>query len=278
MPYVTIITICYRNPEDLRHTLSSLAPLRDDLFERLVIDGSPDRSCEEVSLDFPGVRHLRQQDTGKYDAMNKGIAEARGDTLLFMNSGDSLFNADRLELELTKHLDYISNNLLYADTIFDIGGVSIYVPAPELSTERVKKGVLPSHQAILIPTNFHRLHPYDDTMDFAADTKFLKVAFAALPAKHLEFVLARFAYGGVSTSPGSWRSIAQQLRELRKAHELSPRETITEAIRLIRRKILQAAFGEAWFRRVQRERLIASGRAYVIKDEPRLNPPYHHAI
>lgn len=272
-PRITIVTICYRNPEDLHRTLESLRTLDSDHFERLVIDGSPDTACEAVSQSFADIRHIRERDTGKYDAMNKGIAKARGDTLLFMNSGDVLVSADRLQDALTQHADVVSGTLIYGDAIFEIGNEPVYVPAPILRRETIAKGVLPSHQAILIPTQFHRQHHYDDAMHFAADTKLLKQAFAALPALHLPFAIARFAYGGVSNSSGSWRSIRQQWQELRVAHDLDLREAVGTAALLIRRKLLSGLFGEKWFRRVQRERLIASGRAHPINPADTLSPP-----
>lgn len=275
MPRVTVITICYRNPDELRKTLDSLRPLDAERFERLVIDGSPDTACEDVSRTFANVRHLRERDTGKYDAMNKGIAKARGDTLLFMNSGDVLVSAGMLQDVIVAHSDVLSDTLIYADAIFEIGGEAVYVHAPPIRQETVAKGILPSHQAILIPARFHRNHPYDDAMHFTADTKMLKQAFAVLPTLHLPFAVARFAYGGVSNSSGNWRSIRRQWRELRDAHDLGLRESIGSALFLIRRKILSGLFGEAWFRRVQRERLIASGRARPIGPDDALNPPCH---
>lgn len=263
MAHVTVITICYRNPDELRATLASLAPLDRQWFDLLVIDGSPDAACEQVSGEFAGVRHLRGPDSGKYDAMNKGIAAARGAALLFMNSGDLLASPDQLQAAVIAHADVLPGTLLYGDAIFEIGGVAVAAPAPAMAHARAAR-MLPSHQAILIPAAYHRLHPYDERMHFAADTKFLKGAFAALPSRHLPFAIARFGYGGVSNSAGSWRSIRQQLRELRDAEELTARETVATGLSLVRRKLLQAAFGEPWFRRVQRDRLIASGRARLL--------------
>lgn len=278
MPRVTVVTICYRNPDDLRRTLDSLRPLDADRFERLVIDGSPDTSCEDVSRTFADVRHIRERDTGKYDAMNKGIAKARGDTLLFMNSGDLLVSAAQLQDAVATHTDILSDTLIYGDAIFEIGGEAVYVPAPTIRQDMVAKGVLPSHQAILIPVRFHHSQPYDDAMHFTADTKLLKIAFAALPALHLPFAIARFAYGGVSNSSGSWRSIYRQWRELHDAHDLGPREALGSALFLMRRKVFSGLFGEAWFRRVQRERLIASGRARAIDPDNAINPPCPPAV
>jgi hypothetical protein len=114
---------------------------------------------------------------------------------------------------------------------------------------------LPSHQSILIPAEFHRRNLYDEASYFAADTKFLKAAFRALPRLHVPIAIGVFAYGGASTSPGPWRLLAQQYRELCEAHELRPFERVRLAGALVRRKLLHAMVGEAGLQRLQARRL-----------------------
>lgn len=253
-PIVTFITICYRNPDDLRRTLTSLSALSDE-YERLVVDGSPDDSCAAVIADFSGVTHLHGPDRGKYDAMNKGLAIARGAAVCFMNSGDGLVDARLFDDMARANRDALATALIYGDCIKAIAGTQIAVPAPELTPEGLRIGILPSHQSILIPTDYHRRHPYDSSMHFAADTKFLKAAFATLPKRHVAIPIALFAQGGASSSPGSWRRLRDQFLELRDAHELDLREQVGMAFLLIRRKLFHMAFSEAALQRQQLKRL-----------------------
>lgn len=253
-PILTFVTICYRNPDDLRRTLTSLSALSDE-YERLVIDGSPDDSCTEVVADFPSVTHLHGPDRGKYDAMNKGLAVARGAAVCFMNSGDGLVDAGLFDNMIQANRDVLATTMVYGDCIKAIAGTQIVVPAPELTSEGLRMGILPSHQSILIPTDYHRRHPYDSSMHFAADTKFLKAAFAMLPKRHLSIPIALFTQGGASSSPGSWRRLYDQFLELRDAHELDLREQVGMALLLIRRKLFHMAFSEDALQRQQLKRL-----------------------
>lgn len=253
-PIVTFVTICYRNPDDLRRTLASLSALSDD-YERVVVDGSPDNSCADVKAAFSDVTYLHGPDRGKYDAMNKGLAVARGAAVCFMNSGDCLVDYERFDHMVQTNRAILANALIYGDCIKDIAGTQVEVSSPELTPEGLRIGILPSHQAILIPTDYHRRHPYDDDMHFAADTKFLKAAFATLPSRHVPIPIALFAQGGASSSPGSWRSLYDQFLELREAHELGLGEQVGMAFLLIRRKLFHLAFSETALQRQQLKRL-----------------------
>lgn len=254
-PALTIVTICYRNPEDLKRTLDSLAPLDSETFELLVIDGSPDNLCAAVARRYPQARHLHERDRGKYDAMNKGIRAATGDSLLFMNSGDMLASPDVLRRLVVEHRSKLVNTVIYGDAIRIVGGENILVPAPQLDERNLRLGVLPSHQSTLIPTAFHRLNLYDESMHFAADTKFLKGAYRQLPYRHVLLPIGMFIYGGASTSPGSWRLLHKQYRELVEAGELRPLERVAAALSLIRRKLFHIVGGEARLQAIQAKRL-----------------------
>ncbi|MFD1612623.1 glycosyltransferase [Sphingomonas tabacisoli] len=266
MPLLTIVTVCYRNPADLRATLES-APdlLAADRIEWLIVDGSPDDSCAAVARSFPRAIHLHGPDTGKYDAMNKGIAAAGGRSLLFMNSGDRVADPSALLDLLEERENDLDHVLIYGDSIFVVGGQSLYVDAPVIDAKSLNSGDLPTHQSILIPTLFHRRVSYSADMHFAADTKFLKEAFSSLPYSHVPIAIGCFSYGGVSNSTGSWRSLLKQYRELRDVQAMGILEQVKIAKLLIRRKLAHIILGERSFRAIQARRLVSSGRARVVK-------------
>jgi glycosyltransferase involved in cell wall biosynthesis len=255
-PLLSIVTICYCNPDDLDRTLATLKGLPASV-EILVIDGSTDDSCARVAATRPGVRHLQQPDDGKYDAMNKGIAAARGEALLFLNSGDELDSVSALARLLDRHGSQLPSAIVYGDCRHRSGGHDILVTAPVPAAENLRLGRLPSHQSTIIPRRYHERHPYDRTMFFAADTQFLKRAYAALPAIHFPEVIGIFSHGGASTSPGSIALLLRQYRELSSTHELTHFERAAIAFLLARRKLLHLLIGERRLQRLQAWRLAA---------------------
>lgn len=63
-------------------------------YEWLVIDGGSAGKCIETLREFADKMTLfvSEKDNGIYDAMNKGIARAQGEYLIFMNAGDVFFH------------------------------------------------------------------------------------------------------------------------------------------------------------------------------------------
>lgn len=254
-PPVSIITVCYRNPEDLEQTLASIDGLDSGLFEVIIVDGSPDDSCAAVAARFPAFRHLHGPDKGKYDAMNKGIGAARGDAVIFMNSGDRLHDATAFSDVVRRHRDILASTIVFGDSIQMVDGELIEIGAPEPNDTNLRRGTVPLHQSILIPTEFHRRNLYDRDSYFSADTRFLKKAFRLLPRLHEPVPIGVFAYGGACTSPGSWRLLAKQYRELCAARDLSFFERVGAGASLVRRKLFHLVAGEAALQRIQARRL-----------------------
>ena len=112
---LTIITINFNNLEGLKRTVESVINQSLQGFEYIIIDGgSTDGSAlyiEEMKRHFD--YWVSEPDRGIYHAMNKGIEVARGEYLLFLNSGDVLINSkilNEIKLDLCDY-DLIQYNL-----------------------------------------------------------------------------------------------------------------------------------------------------------------------
>lgn len=94
---LSIISINLNNSVGLRKTICSVLEQTYDDFEYIIVDGaSTDCSqnvIEKYSNSFQtSFSWISEPDTGVYHAMNKGIKMAKGEYLLFLNSGDFLVN------------------------------------------------------------------------------------------------------------------------------------------------------------------------------------------
>jgi glycosyltransferase involved in cell wall biosynthesis len=88
---ISVVTINLNKRAGLRRTLGSLRGQTDRDFELIVVDGgSTDGSLEEIArFDDVVDTSVSEKDKGIFDAWNKGIAQARGDIIALLNSGDA---------------------------------------------------------------------------------------------------------------------------------------------------------------------------------------------
>lgn len=203
---LSIITICFNNAAGLDATLNSTLGQQHDFcdFEQIVVDGGSSDSTMEIVQKYQDRLswYCSEPDNGIYDAMNKGAAHARGEYLLFLNSGDVL--KDNVLCKMFR--EQFSEDLVYADIDTRMpDGTIVTKIAPsldELTPGWFLWDTLP-HQSTLIRRSLHEeLGGYDDTMKISAAPKFI---FQALVIKHcsvrkLDSVFSVFDRSGVSSN------------------------------------------------------------------------------
>jgi hypothetical protein len=85
---ISVIVPVFNSEKYLGEALESVLAQAEKILEILVVDdGSTDRSAE-VARSFPKVRLLRQENSGPASARNRGIAEAKGRWLAFIDGDD----------------------------------------------------------------------------------------------------------------------------------------------------------------------------------------------
>lgn len=97
-PLLTVITVVFNGGEQLAATLQSVLALQRGDIEYIVIDGGSSDGTLDVLRHYEDrLDYWRSEpDRGIYDAMNKGIALARGTFVLHLNIGDQLLAVPRL--------------------------------------------------------------------------------------------------------------------------------------------------------------------------------------
>lgn len=156
---ISIITITFQAEAYIQRTLDSILEQgNQDQFEYIIIDGnSQDRTLsliQNASIK-PDVL-ISENDRGIYDAMNKGLAKATGEYVMFMNAGDEFADPNTLKTIL----NHLSKNpdVLYSDANFVdlkgnfMGKRSEATPHQlqfDLSWRDFKFGMLICHQAFI---------------------------------------------------------------------------------------------------------------------------------
>jgi glycosyltransferase involved in cell wall biosynthesis len=91
---LSIITVNYNDRDGLKKTIESVVSQTFQDYEYIVIDGgSTDGSAEVIKQYADKITYwVSEPDKGIYDAMNKGIRQAKGEYCQFLNSGDYLYS------------------------------------------------------------------------------------------------------------------------------------------------------------------------------------------
>src|ERR1700761_3218970 len=114
---LSVITINYNNSAGLKRTIESIVSQDFADFEYIVIDGaSTDGSAEVIKQYESQISYwVSEPDSGIYDAMNKGVRQAKGEYLLMINSGDLLVNNKVLDtvFKLNELKDIVYGNVLW---------------------------------------------------------------------------------------------------------------------------------------------------------------------
>ena len=106
-PKISIITVVYNGRQYIEDTILSVINQQYSNFEYIIVDGNSNDGTQEVIKKYDSKIDywVSENDSGIYDAMNKGIEIASGDWVIFMNCGDTFYNDQILEDVFTKKLD-----------------------------------------------------------------------------------------------------------------------------------------------------------------------------
>jgi len=221
---ISIITITFQAEAYIQRTLDSVHEQgHRDQFEYIIVDGnSQDRTLNIIQNApiKPDVL-ISENDKGIYDAMNKGLAKASGEYVMFMNAGDEFASEDTLKIILN-HLSK-SPDVLYGDANFVdfkgdfIGKRSEATPhqlPQNLTWNDFKFGMLICHQAFVckktIAPDFATKYQLSSDIDW--EIKCLKKAKIV---KYMQEPICNYLMGGASVKhlKKSWVERFQVLSE-----------------------------------------------------------------
>jgi len=203
---LSCITVCYNNLDGLRKTTESVLAQAVSGFEWIVIDGSStDGSVDElkaVANRSRGVREINfrwvsESDHGIYDAMNKGLRMARGEYVIFLNSGDCFCDNDVLRrlMDSPREADVIYGDI----NLVRGGGLVAHEYPSRIDLKELFLIGLPHGGAIIRAEALRRYGGYDDGLRIVSDWKFwLQLCRDGGTFEHRPVVVSNFDMAGIS--------------------------------------------------------------------------------
>lgn len=198
---LSIITINYNNLDGLRKTIDSVINQTWQDFEWIIVDGgSTDGSKELIEETVKACAKITfwcsEPDKGVYNAMNKGIVQAHGEYMNFMNSGDTFY--DELVLEKVfkepHEADVLYGQWYWCSSEKEIH--ACYEKEANIGTFYIHNIC---HQAMFIRSSILHEDGYDESLRLYSDwARWMKLACNGGTFESLPILICRFALGGLS--------------------------------------------------------------------------------
>lgn len=208
---LSIITINRNNAYGLAKTLASVTDQTDRDFEYLVVDGASTDGSRDLIAEAPEVNWwVSEPDGGIYEAMNKGIAYAAGEYLLFLNSGDALCESDTVR-KVRPHLG--SADIVYGDLRFEAPDRSWDGPMPEkIGLRHMMLDTLYHPVSFIRRDLFGRHGAYDPSYEICGDYEwfFNVIVDKGVTLRHIDQCITIHDVTGLSSQPANLPMITRE--------------------------------------------------------------------
>jgi len=216
---ISVVTAVYNRRDTIGDAMKSVYAQTYQDLEHIIQDGgSTDGTLDAIEASsVPQTLLVSEPDHGIYDAINRGIARARGDVIGLMHSDDVFAAPDVLSKVAAcfqdDTVDGVYGDLTYV-AAHDPGRVIRYWKSGEYTPAKLARGWMPPHPTLYLRREvFERWGLYDRSFQIAADydamLRYLckgQVQLAYIPE-----VLVAMRVGGESNK--SFGRIVQKSRE-----------------------------------------------------------------
>lgn len=223
-PILSVITIVYNNVKDIERTMLSVLNQTYTGIEYILVDGLSNDGTLDLIKKYQSriAKLIIEKDEGIYDAMNKGLALATGDYVIFMNSGDEFYDVDTVAAVFASADDA---DIYYGETeMIDSDEQSLgqrrHKAPKQFSWRGFNLGMSISHQAIYIKRSL--IEPYDRKYQLSADIDWIiRAAKKAKKIVNVNRYVAKYLVGGMSKTKHR-QSLAERFDIMKRHYGLVP--------------------------------------------------------
>ncbi len=243
LPRITIVTPCFNGARYIGEAVESLRRQAYPDLEHIVMDAGSIDGTLALLGGFPDIRVVSEPDEGAHDAMNKGIALARGDVIGFLNTDD--LYPDGLLLAVGRAfaedpaLDVaVGGSIVFQD---GEGGRRVvvarrYAAGNGFSLAELAFGAPGINGRFFRRRVFEQVGTFDNRYYIAADRDFLlRVAFRGCAARNLGRIGIHYRLHSDSATINAER---RQLETITREHVRMSRELVTKRSGVLRRRLL----------------------------------------
>ena len=241
VPPISVIVVCKNPGSRLAAALDSVWSQHGVAPELIVVDGaSTDGTREWLERQRPRLAALvSEPDRGLYDAMNKGLALAHGEWVLFLGADDRLVG-ERILSEVLNWAKRTESGIVAGEAVYDDG--RIYKLRSRINP--LSRNFLHHQSAFYRRSLFAEFGDFDTSLVVMADYEFnLRLWKSHVRFKPIPLRIAACGTHGLSDS-GRWRGYREEIA-IRHRYASAPRCWFWDALSLarwLRKKILRTIY------------------------------------
>jgi glycosyltransferase involved in cell wall biosynthesis len=199
---ISIITVVYNGANTLEQTILSVINQTYKNIEYVIIDGNSIDGTVDIIKKYTDqlAYWISESDNGIYYAMNKGLNKVTGDFVIFLNSGDTLYN----QTVLYDVVDIITcmNSLYFGCAkVINRNGRFYLLPRLNSDANSLKQFLnyyKPNHQTIFFPKIFFSKNQYNTQYKIASDEDYKIRSIQSCGYVFFNKIIVSFAAGGFS--------------------------------------------------------------------------------
>ena len=203
LPLISIITVVYNGVKTIEQTILSVIQQPYQNKEYIIIDGGSTDGTVALIKNYESYLSywISEPDNGVYDAMNKGIGQAKGELIGVINADDwyeeNIFSqiAHQYRETGSDHVIYGMLRIFQDNEFYSMVGNSIRI----LQEDTIM------HPSCFIPLKFYNTFgTYNSSYKYSADYDLiLRYVNDGVKFSFIEKPIANFRRGGISSLPGA---------------------------------------------------------------------------
>lgn len=201
---ISIITISFNSAKTIEATLNSVLNQTYKNIQHIIIDGNSSDQSVQICKKFAHVsKIISEEDSGVYNAFNKGLEIANGDLVGFLNSDDTFYNNNSLQTIVDgfkKGIDAVHGNLKFYNHKNKV--VRNWISKP-FEKGAFKKGWMPAHPTFYCRKNiYNKYGNYNELFKIAGDFELMLrfIETKNIKTMFIDKNLVKMKAGGISNS------------------------------------------------------------------------------
>lgn len=202
----SILIPTFNSAKTIQDTIDSIKLQKFTSYEVIVIDNnSTDHTIQILKKNkLPNIKFIIEKDEGIYDAINKGILNARGDIISLLHSDDIYYNSSALQI-ISEIFDQKKIDIVYGDLVYvkknNLNKIIRYWKCSSFYPGRFLKGWHPPHPTFFVKKKIYNKYGlYKNHIGNSADVELMYrfLETNKISSFYLNKILIKMRYGGKS--------------------------------------------------------------------------------